>query len=199
MKDSKACPKCGQIKPISEWPKNKSKKDGLGSVCKTCHAAKAKTWRQANPEEQLRRSREQFAKSRDRENERRKKRYWDNRDSEIQQRRNNYAANAERYREQSRQWRRNNKDLVDVQWRSARARRAAVRTSKYTVQDVLNKWGTDCHICKRPIDLQAPRWTGAEGWRESLHLDHVIRIRDGGEDTLENVKPSHGECNIRKH
>lgn len=199
MEDTKACSKCGQVKPLSQWGKNKSKKDGLASSCKKCHAASSAAWRIANPEEQLRRSRSQYAKSRDREIARRKKRYLANRPFELLKRRENYSANAEKYREQSRAWRKDNKELFDVQWRAARARRAKVRTSKYTVKDVLEKWGTNCHICTLPIDLEAPRWTGSNGWRKSLHLDHVIRIRDGGEDTLENVKPAHGECNIRKH
>jgi 5-methylcytosine-specific restriction endonuclease McrA len=62
----------------------------------------------------------------------------------------------------------------------------------------LNKWGSDCHLCKKPIDLQAPRATFQQGWESGLQLDHVIPISSGGPDTLENVKPSHGKCNIAK-
>lgn len=199
MKNYKSCPSCKQNKPWDEWTKNKTKKDGLGSTCKKCHAEKAKLWRQANPKETIRRSRKQYQKSRPREIARRKARYLANREDEIKKRRQNYAENAEKYRQASRDWRKNNKELYDAQWRKARANRAAVRTEKYTVSDVLKKWGNNCHLCGEPIDLQAPRWTGAEGWQRGLHLDHVIRISDGGDDSLQNVKPAHGECNIRKH
>lgn len=199
MEDSKTCRVCKQAKPLSEWPKNKSKKDGLGSECKKCHASKSKAWRKAHPEEQRRRSHEQFAKSRERENARRKRSYLENRDHEIEQRRKNYADNAEKYREQSRLWRANNPERFAIQWRQARARRAEVRTAPYTIEEVLEKYGTNCHLCNQPIDLQAPRWTGASGWENGLHLDHVIRIRDGGSDTIENVKPAHGACNLKKH
>jgi 5-methylcytosine-specific restriction endonuclease McrA len=31
-----------------------------------------------------------------------------------------------------------------------------------------------------------------------LHIDHVYPLSKGGLDTLENVRPSHGKCNIVK-
>lgn len=34
--ESKLCNKCGEIKPISDFGKNKSKKDGLQAYCKEC-------------------------------------------------------------------------------------------------------------------------------------------------------------------
>ena len=68
----------------------------------------------------------------------------------------------------------------------------------YTRQDVLDKWGTDCHICNQPIDLLAPTQCGEPGWQQGLHLDHVVPLSKGGPDTLDNVKPSHGGCNIDK-
>lgn len=34
--ETKLCTKCGQVKPVSEFGKNKSKKDGLQSHCKEC-------------------------------------------------------------------------------------------------------------------------------------------------------------------
>lgn len=68
----------------------------------------------------------------------------------------------------------------------------------YTKNDVLNRWGTNCHICSKPIDLEAPTQCGEPGWKKGLHLDHVIPLSKGGPDTLENVKPAHGGCNIAK-
>ena len=32
------CTKCGEDKPYSSFPKNKTKKDGIGSWCKACHS-----------------------------------------------------------------------------------------------------------------------------------------------------------------
>lgn len=70
--------------------------------------------------------------------------------------------------------------------------------SKYCEQEVLDLYGTNCHICNEPIDLQANRRVGSDGWEHSLHIDHLIPILKGGPDTLENVRPSHGRCNISK-
>ena len=39
---TKRCSKCGQIKPISEFYKKKSSKDGLYSICKECRNKKNK-------------------------------------------------------------------------------------------------------------------------------------------------------------
>jgi len=198
VENYKTCSKCKQTKPLELWGKNKSKKDGLASECKSCHKESSKTWRANNPEEQKRRSREQHHKNKETANAKRAERYLVNREQELQVRRDWYANNAEHGRELSRKWRKNNKQKYAAQWRRSRALRVAVRTEIYTEQDVLDKWGSNCHICSEPIDMSAPRWTGAAGWQNGLHLDHVLPIRAGGKDNLENVKPAHGLCNLRK-
>ncbi len=47
---SKQCTKCSQIKSLSEFSKNKSRKDGLGGWCKECANVNAKKHYQANAE-----------------------------------------------------------------------------------------------------------------------------------------------------
>lgn len=69
----------------------------------------------------------------------------------------------------------------------------------FSANMVIETYGTDCHLCGGAIDLAAPRTTGQPGWEKSLHIDHVIPLSKGGDDTLENVRPSHGKCNVRKH
>lgn len=69
---------------------------------------------------------------------------------------------------------------------------------KYLESDVLEKYGTNCHICGLEIDTAAPRRPGIPGWEHGLHIDHVIPIMKGGADVLENVKPAHGLCNLKK-
>jgi 5-methylcytosine-specific restriction endonuclease McrA len=46
--------------------------------------------------------------------------------------------------------------------------------------------------------MSAPRATGKAGWEMGLQIDHIIPIARGGADKLENVKPAHGLCNIKK-
>lgn len=70
--------------------------------------------------------------------------------------------------------------------------------SPYTEKEVIDLYGSNCHLCNEPIDLEANRRVGEKGWTKSLHIDHVVPILKGGADTLENVKPAHGLCNISK-
>lgn len=69
----------------------------------------------------------------------------------------------------------------------------------FSANTVIETYGTDCHLCGGAIDLSAPRTPGKPGWEKSLHVDHVIPLSKGGDDTLENVRPSHGKCNIKKN
>jgi 5-methylcytosine-specific restriction endonuclease McrA len=68
----------------------------------------------------------------------------------------------------------------------------------YTEKQVLDLYGTDCHICKKPIDLNTSRQVGKGNWEMGLHIDHIIPISKGGADILNNVKPAHAYCNISK-
>jgi 5-methylcytosine-specific restriction endonuclease McrA len=84
------------------------------------------------------------------------------------------------------------------QSRRTRARKLNVGFGYYRDEDVINTYGTDCHICNEPIDFSAPRQAGKEGWEKGFQVDHVYPLSRGGEDTLENVRPAHGYCNIVK-
>ena len=77
-------------------------------------------------------------------------------------------------------------------------RRNSTEPGNYSDIDVLSTYGLDCHICQTPVDLNAPRKVGQDGWEKGLHIDHVYPLSKGGLDTLENVRPSHGKCNIVK-
>ena len=46
----KRCTKCGEIKPVSEFHRNKSRKDGLQEWCKACKAKRAYKYRDRNRE-----------------------------------------------------------------------------------------------------------------------------------------------------
>lgn len=79
-----------------------------------------------------------------------------------------------------------------------RARRLGNGFEPYTEQQVLDMYGIDCHLCGEPIDLEAGRQIGKVGWEKGLHIDHLLPMAKGGPDTLENVRPSHGKCNLLK-
>jgi 5-methylcytosine-specific restriction endonuclease McrA len=78
------------------------------------------------------------------------------------------------------------------------ARSTSNKSSYFSVNTVINTYGSDCHLCDGAIDLDAPRKVGAPGWELSLHIDHVLPLSKGGDDTLDNVRPAHGQCNLNK-
>jgi 5-methylcytosine-specific restriction endonuclease McrA len=90
----------------------------------------------------------------------------------------------------------------DWRFRTPNARRHFRRNNtapgNYSDKDVLEAYGLECHICQITIDLNAPRQVGKTGWEKGLHIDHVYPLSKGGLDTLENVRPAHGKCNVIK-
>ena len=106
--------------------------------------------------------------------------------------------NAETIRKQTREYRRARPEQGAQQSRVRRARKLSVPSEPYTTQQILDLWGTDCHLCGLPIDLVAPRHVGGPGWELGLHLDHDDPLSQGGADIKKNVKPAHGICNLRK-
>ena len=67
MSETKKCPHCGEVKPLDEFAKNKSRRDGLSVYCKRCnsicaakyyktekgkeaHIRKNKRWRNSHPD-----------------------------------------------------------------------------------------------------------------------------------------------------
>jgi len=104
--------------------------------------------------------------------------------------------------EKVREYKRTNLEQKAAKRRQKARRRAQIkgnRYEKYTLEQVLELYGTNCHICKEKIDMEAPRTCGVEGWERGLHLDHVIDIQFGGADAIDNVKPAHALCNLKKN
>lgn len=91
-----------------------------------------------------------------------------------------------------------NPDWWGRAYRKRRAREAAVDSHPYNVEDIISAWGTICYLCGTEIDFEANRGPGLPGWEQGLHLDHVLPLSAGGPDTIDNVKPTHGKCNLRK-
>ncbi len=105
----------------------------------------------------------------------------------------------EKLKQYVQQYSKEHPEWYEKAWRKRRARKLNVKTHAYTTEDILYLWGTDCYLCGEPIDLEANRGPGQPGWERGLHLDHVLPLSAGGSDTLDNVKPTHGQCNIRKN
>lgn len=136
--------------------------------------------------------------STDKEKERKKKYWIANRENLLSYQKKYRKNNPAKFRaKQKRYWARNPEKAQEFN-RKRRARVNDVEHLPYSKDQVLEKYGTDCHICGTPIDLNAPRKAGKKGWEHGLHLDHLIPISKGGPDTIDNVRPAHGLCNLSK-
>jgi 5-methylcytosine-specific restriction endonuclease McrA len=92
-----------------------------------------------------------------------------------------------------------NREKVNAMRRINRINNPAITIrTRYTKEQITELYGTDCYLCLRPIDFEAPSKVGLEGWELSYHPDHVIPLSKGGLDVIENLRPTHGQCNIRK-
>ena len=131
--------------------------------------------------------------------EKRKINYIKNAEKNRTDRKLYYNANSEKEKQYQRQHKKENPHLKRESERRRRAKRFENGFEIYKESSVLKLYGSNCHICLGPIDLLAPRQPGLNGWEMGLHIDHVMPLSKGGPDTLENVRPAHGACNVKKH
>lgn len=144
--------------------------------------AKVRAWREQNPEKTRAMRQRYYEKNRERLNAERLRDYY---------------ANKEVWRERARKAYRTS-DAAREKVRRRRALKLGRQVAPYTTRDILDRWGSNCYLCLGPIDLQAARRVGAEGWEGGLHLDHAVPLSRGGLDTVDNVRPAHGLCDILK-
>jgi 5-methylcytosine-specific restriction endonuclease McrA len=90
-------------------------------------------------------------------------------------------------------------EVVRERERAKNRRRRAGISSPYNELQVIATYGPRCYICGLDIDFMAPRKCGVKGWENGLHIDHVIPLSKDGEDSLENVRPTHAICNLTKY
>lgn len=51
---------------------------------------------------------------------------------------------------------------------------------------VILRDGLICHLCRGGVEAS------------DVHIDHVIPVSKGGEDTMDNLHVSHSQCNLRR-
>ena len=131
----------------------------------------------------------------------RKKRYRDKPEAKVKEKeyRVQYALkNFDKNSVKNKLWRQNNPEKVREISLRKRAKKLDIFRIPYTDKQVLDTYGSLCHICGTDIDLTAPRIVGKQNWQMGLHIDHVIPMAKGGSDTLDNVRPARALCNVRK-
>jgi hypothetical protein len=77
------------------------------------------------------------------------------------------------------------------------ARKRGVVHEDWTEKQLIDTYGSDCYICSKPIDFDAPkRGIGSD---YSFWPDHMTPTSRGGSNTIENVRPCHRKCNQNKY
>jgi hypothetical protein len=106
--------------------------------------------------------------------------------------------NKEKINALKREYSKNHPEIDRNKNRRKRAIKKQNKFEKYTEFQVLEIYGNNCYLCNIPIDMNASRKCGSPGWQYGLHIEHVIDIALGGPDTLDNVRPAHAICNLKK-
>jgi 5-methylcytosine-specific restriction endonuclease McrA len=210
---SKSCTRCSEMKPLTDYYGDTRAKDGRKSECKVCRLAGDVEYRKGHKEATKAYGKKYYQENKDSIAAAEKKYYEKNKESIAAGRKKYYEKNKEllstlskkRYQENkeayalySKEYRKNNQDKFRVNERRRRARKIGNGFEAYTEAQVLELYGNDCHICGEAVDLDATRRVGRPGWEQGLHIEHVIALSNGGTDSLDNVKPSHGQCNLQK-
>lgn len=202
----KKCSICKRVKFISEFYKNKTKHDGLGSICKICSHSAYKKWSKENPDKAKNYSKEWMIKNKEyvkgyqdkyrKEHPRKLKgtriRLVQNLTGNTQAERAAesarlyYERNVQKERERQRKYAKLHPEQYQAkrQNRRAREKNAVGRITEKEWKSVLDKYGRRCLCCRRD-DV-------------TISMDHVVPLAVGGTNTVDNVQPLCRSCNSKK-
>jgi 5-methylcytosine-specific restriction endonuclease McrA len=182
---TKQCSKCKGVKTVDCFGKQKDKKDGLRSHCKSCRSESSRKYRENNPEKVSESCRKYREKNREKVAEGGRKYYDKNREKISEGRRKQYDKNREKEAELSRKWKQANLDKVNAysQKRRARKQNAPGNATADDIKARFDYYGNKCVYC---------------GTEENLHIEHRIPLSRGGSHHPANLAPACGSCNSSK-
>lgn len=216
MTPTKQCFRCKGTKPVTDFGRNRFRKDGLKSYCRPCQSIVETRWRSTDPEKHRKRGREDYRKNPE-PAKRNALRYYYERHADIcaarrEDRRQNKAkyreyyckhradnqARGVLYRERNpekvaasyKRWVAANPEKRRVTFRRARINRAARMRAGFVEyicpQLIFERDGGICRICGKPVNPN------------SFHIDHIKPIALGGEHSFDNTQLAHPRCNMSK-
>jgi hypothetical protein len=123
MKSKKTCSKCGETKPLIEFPKRKDSKDGYRGVCKSCKNTPEKRKkrneriradRKANPEKYKKIDKAKYEKCKPKILARKKVYYIDNKEAISDRKKAHYEINKDAILEANRKYQKNNRESINA-------------------------------------------------------------------------------------
>jgi len=196
----KRCRICGKVKPLEEFDKRKTGRDGHRTECHVCRQKDKLAYCERNREREAARARKWYAENQERASASRRKYYRENREAVIassqkwaesnRKKSNGYKqkwakANPEKMRECRTRWVKENPEKRQVINRRRKHREANV-ISNLSGDEwlmILEKYGHKCLCC---------------GSTDNLTIDHVLPLSMGGALIAGNVQPLCGVCNSAK-
>lgn len=201
---TKACSRCGEIKPrSSEFHRKSSARDGRQSRCKSCQSEMAAGWYASKRPEIRAKVNADRAANRQREREYNNALRAANRERYASYQKKYRAAIKDQIAERNRRWREScaeerrglarryyeaNKTAAFDRSRKRRALKRGAYTEPYSRDDVWAKSAGLCGICELKILPSQGAW----------HVDHIVPLSLGGDDTLANTQAAHARCNLSK-
>jgi 5-methylcytosine-specific restriction endonuclease McrA len=178
----KICTSCLNVKPLKEFYKDITRKDGHSTRCKECHKKLVKKWQMNNKEtfRKINREWKQTHKKQHSEQSKKSARANPEKIRAIAKR------SREKHPETRKNWQKENKDKIR-NYTATRKARLAGNGGNLTVEEwyaILDFYGHKCLCCGRD-DVK-------------LTIDHVLPIFHGGQHSADNVQPLCGPCNSRK-
>lgn len=189
------CCTCKQIKPLTEFHRNKRKPNRRAIRCKACR----REWYKANRDKEIARvsewaeqnkgERKEYLSRYYEANKERWQTYAEQVDPEVNRERARRWArdNPERMRERTRQWAKDNPEKVRVRSSNRRALERSTRgeLTGEVVQQMYEDQQGLCAYCEAPLFSR-------------YHIEHMTPISRGGVNDWSNVAIACPECNQAK-
>jgi hypothetical protein len=199
---TKVCNKCSTTKPVDDFYKNRSKHDGLETICKTCK----KVYYSANRSTILDNKKKSYKKDSDTKKAYNKG-YWKENKASLSKKNKQWRqANKEHVKRQmeayrvrhkerlsargkvtGKVWRANNKDKIAE--KHAR-RRARIKNQSPPITNLEKSLCTALYWMSRVL---------SNSCNEPFHVDHIQPISKGGLHVFDNLQILSAEENLSKH
>jgi len=186
--ETKKCPRCGEIKPLSSFNKNKARKDGRQSICRICQRLQNKQYYQDDPDKVLQYAKKYYQGNRGRILRRQKEYRQNNPDKVLQWAKERYQNNRDRELQRFKKYHQNNRD-------KARAKSARRRSTK---RNATTPWADKAVI--EAIYAEAVWLQDFTG--EPYHVDHIVPLKSDfvcGLHVPANLQTLPGAENIAKN
>lgn len=214
--EMKKCSKCGELKPLSEFQKDKSRKDGYCYRCKECvnsdkhKKAYAKEYRENHKEY----FKEKHAEYRERNREKERERSKQYRLKNPEKTKEYYIKNRDRILKYNHEYTQSDHGKRVIKARRKTDKYKGLKTysrmkrrNKYlsgdktiTLEKLYERDNGVCKICGGLCD-----YNDYEIINDTIiagnnypSIDHIVPINKGGSHTWDNVQLSHRLCNCRK-